>query len=582
MEERPPTDASRDVPRSRSPRAAFSTPDQPTPPDKPAERAPRRAKAAPPVTFQPPLSATDAEPPGRPRKTSSGTGSASPNASGPPEHSEQPAESQRQAAPRKSQPTRGSKTSPPAKATPTEQSPVHAENTQVEPEPAGSEPAVSAPAAPPRPRRSEPQRAKKAAPAKRAAAKPSAAKPSAARPDAAGLVGAASEVGPAGDAEAAGDTPPPAATPVKAPPPPVADQPIPEASEDATTAPVKAVKAAPTGKAARKAIRPARQTPADAVLLNAGPVKPAPAKKSQAAHVRPARATSQGADGETGVPSQPKPAEPAVPAATPAAQPTPTPQEPADARPGRAESRPEEEPTPIFAALSSESGSPTTVAARGTAVPIMPERTDVWAQLVADPRHAPELLALAAVQTIGPRADEWARRTREAYPTASKAGLARLATMQFTRFGSLSSIVGAVVGSYAPVALLGAAAVNHARLILHIAAAHGVDPTDEARALDLLLLTRVHPSREAAEAALAQARQPADQDSVMTDTASWRLGRIVAAQTGGWAAIRLVNRYFPGTSLLAATLTSRSAAVTVAARANTYYSQEVHAFGSNV
>jgi hypothetical protein len=212
----------------------------------------------------------------------------------------------------------------------------------------------------------------------------------------------------------------------------------------------------------------------------------------------------------------------------------------------------------------------------------MPERTDVWAQLVADPRHAPELLALAAVQTIGPRADEWARRTREAYPTASKAGLARLATMQFTRFGSLSSIVGAVVGSYAPVALLGAAAVNHARLILHIAAARGVDPTDEARALDLLLLTRVHPNREAAEAALAQARQPADQDSVMPDTASWRLGRIVAAQTGGWAAVRLVNRYFPGTSLLAATLTSRSAAETVAARANTYYSQEVHAFGSNV
>jgi hypothetical protein len=57
---------------------------------------------------------------------------------------------------------------------------------------------------------------------------------------------------------------------------------------------------------------------------------------------------------------------------------------------------------------------------------------------------------------------------------------------------------------------------------------------------------------------------------------------MAAAQTGGWAAIRFVNRYFPGTRLLAATLTSRMAAETVAARANTYYSQEVHAFGSNV
>jgi hypothetical protein len=251
------------------------------------------------------------------------------------------------------------------------------------------------------------------------------------------------------------------------------------------------------------------------------------------------------------------------------------------ARPGRAESRPEEEPTPIFAALSSESGSPTTVAPRKAAAPIMPERTDVWAQLVADPGHSPELLAIAAVQIIGPRAGEWARRTREAYPTASNAGLARLATMQFTRFGSLSSIFGAVAGSYAPVALLGAAAVTNAQLILHIAAAYGLDPTDEARAIDLLVLTGVHPSREDAEAALAAARQPAYERGGRTG-AAWRLGRMVAAQTGGWAAIKLANRYFPGTSLLAATLTSRSAAESVAARANTYYSQEVHAFGSTV
>ena len=67
----------------------------------------------------------------------------------------------------------------------------------------------------------------------------------------------------------------------------------------------------------------------------------------------------------------------------------------------------------------------------------------------------------------------------------------------------------------------------------------------------------------------------------MTD-AAWRLGRMVAAQTGGWAAIRLVNRFFPGTSILVATLTSRSAAENVAARANTYYSQESQALGSKV
>jgi hypothetical protein len=590
MEERPPTDAGRDAPRSRSPLAAFSTPDQPTPPGKPAERPARRAKAAPPVTFQPPSSARDAEPPDRPRKTSSGTGSTSPNATGRPEHYEQTTESQRRAAPRKSQPPRGNKIAPPAKATPAEPSPVPAENAPV----AGSEPAPAAPASTPQPRRSELQRAKKAAPAKGAAAKPSPAKP-----DAAGPIGAASEAGRAGKAEPAEtavDTAPPAATPVKVPPPSLADQPTSSGSAaDTTTTPVKAVKAAPTKKAARKATRPARHTaaPPDAELLNAKPVKPVPAKKSQPAHARTAKATSKGADGATAIPSQPAPAEPAAPEATPAqpapaqpetaqpAAPEATLAEPAAARPGPAESRPQDDSTPIFVALSSESGSPTTVAPRDSAAPIMPERTEVWAKLVADPGHAPELLALAAVQTIGPRAGEWARRTREAYPTATNAGLARLATMQFTRFGSLGSIFGAIAGSYAPAALIGTAAVTHAQLILHIAAAHGLDSTDEARAIDLLVLTRVHPRREDAEAALATARQPAYEDGGMTD-AAWRLGRMVAVQTGRWAATRFVNRYFPGTSLLAATLTSRSAAETVAARANTYYSQEVHAFGSSV
>src|SRR5206468_3563632 len=86
--------------------------------------------------------------------------------------------------------------------------------------------------------------------------------------------------------------------------------------------------------------------------------------------------------------------------------------------------------------------------------------TEAWAKLVADPGHTPELLALAAVQTLGPRARDWARRTRDAYPAATGTGLARLATAQFTRFGNLGSVFGAVAGSYASVALLGAAALT--------------------------------------------------------------------------------------------------------------------------
>jgi hypothetical protein len=208
-------------------------------------------------------------------------------------------------------------------------------------------------------------------------------------------------------------------------------------------------------------------------------------------------------------------------------------------------------------------------------------RTEAWAKIVADPGHSPELLALAAVQTIGPRAKEWADRVKAAYPTATPDGRARLAVRQFTRFGGLSTVCAAVAGSYAPLALLGTAAVTHADLVLHIAAAYGFDPTDERRAADLLVLTKVHPSRADAESALATAKQPAyeDEDGGLVD-AVWRLGRMLAAQAGGWTMIRTVNRYLPGSSLVAAVLTSRSAAQALAGRAQRYYSQENQDFGS--
>ena len=182
------------------------------------------------------------------------------------------------------------------------------------------------------------------------------------------------------------------------------------------------------------------------------------------------------------------------------------------------------------------------------------------------------------MQTIGPRAKEWAARISDAYPTATSAGKARLAVRQFTRFGGLSTVCAAVAGSYAPVALLGTAALTQADLVLHIAAAYGLDPTEERRAADLLVLTRVHPSRADAQAAIDTAKQPSyeDEDGGISD-AAWRLGRMVAAQAGRWTAIRTLNRFFPGTSLLAAVLTSRSGAQALAERAERFYSQQSQA-----
>jgi hypothetical protein len=248
---------------------------------------------------------------------------------------------------------------------------------------------------------------------------------------------------------------------------------------------------------------------------------------------------------------------------------------------------PDEQPTPVSAAVPTSverSAQPVPEKAQALADTLAGVRTEAWAALIADPGHSPELLAVAATQTIGPRAREWAARTRAAYPGATQDAVARLAVHQFTRFGSVSSVFAAIAGSYAPIALVGAAAFTHAELALHVAAAYGLDPGERERAAELLVLTRVHPSREDAEAALAEAEQHNYDRTGLTD-ATWRLGRMLAAQAGGWAAVRAVNHFFPGTSLLAATLTSRGAVRALAARATFFYrgqSQSSQEAGSRV
>jgi hypothetical protein len=135
----------------------------------------------------------------------------------------------------------------------------------------------------------------------------------------------------------------------------------------------------------------------------------------------------------------------------------------------------------------------------------------------------------------------------------------------------VGSLFAAVAGSYAPVALLASNALTYAELVLHIAAAYGLDPTDERRAVDLLVLTRIHPSSDDAETALAAARQPAYEDDTTLTDAVWRLGRMVAVQAGVWVAVKAVNRVFPGTALLAAVMTSRNGARTMAGKATAFY-----------
>ncbi|MFD1325217.1 hypothetical protein ACFQ4H_29440, partial [Micromonospora sonneratiae] len=158
----------------------------------------------------------------------------------------------------------------------------------------------------------------------------------------------------------------------------------------------------------------------------------------------------------------------------------------------------------------------------------------ISARVLAHPGYAPELLARAAVDTLGPAAAAWARRTRAAYPSASPDGLARLATRHFARsacFGGAASI--AAGGLLAPLAELAVISRAQAGLVLHLAAVYGQEPTDPDRAVDLLVLTRVHPDDESARTALAAAGQvgpEGEQPAYRMAEAAWRLAAPMAAR----------------------------------------------------
>ncbi|MGS2617335.1 hypothetical protein ACVCAH_22835 [Micromonospora sp. LZ34] len=256
--------------------------------------------------------------------------------------------------------------------------------------------------------------------------------------------------------------------------------------------------------------------------------------------------------------------------ATPAAEPTRT----GTTTPVR-EATPPEQATPAM-----EVTPPTEAVAKKTAAPALPtqvgtpELRAALARLVEHPGFAPELLALAAVEAIGPRARDWADRLRSAYPDASPDGLARLATRRFVRQAGAGGASAALAGIFAPLAELAAVLWTQANLVLHLAAAYGRDPAHPDRAAELLVLTQVHPDAEGARTALAAARAadgPGDEPWPRVAEAAWRLAAPLAAQAGGWLVLRLASRVLPGAAVLAAAAGDSAGAARLAARTVTSY-----------
>ncbi|MFB9234497.1 hypothetical protein ACFFWC_02925 [Plantactinospora siamensis] len=190
------------------------------------------------------------------------------------------------------------------------------------------------------------------------------------------------------------------------------------------------------------------------------------------------------------------------------------------------------------------------------------------------PDRAAELLAQAAVELVGPRARDWAARTREAYPAAGPDGLARLASRRYTRLAGAGALLATATGLLAPVAELAAVAWAQAGLILHLAAAYDRDPTDPERVVDLLVLTGAHPDAASARDALGGSdRRPGvgDQPVRRLLEGGRRIAAPFAAQSSGWMALRLAARGIPGGGPLTAAAANADATQRLAARAAAHF-----------
>ncbi|WP_199513668.1 EcsC family protein [Nucisporomicrobium flavum] len=214
--------------------------------------------------------------------------------------------------------------------------------------------------------------------------------------------------------------------------------------------------------------------------------------------------------------------------------------------------------------------------------PATPDDEDLpgtlWARMKADPQYAPEHLALEAVRRLGPQAQRWAQRAREEDPGISADDLAQQAARRFLNHARLSGAVSGATGLPGAVVDVGVLAWTQARMVLHIAAAYGADPTGPDRATDLLVLQRVHKAAEAARVALgvAAGRERASRlfagsaDRPLTGV-MLKLGVKLAQMAGVRAAKRMVAKVVPGAGMVLGTWANSAATKDLARRARELY-----------
>jgi hypothetical protein len=292
------------------------------------------------------------------------------------------------------------------------------------------------------------------------------------------------------------------------------------------------------------------------------------------ANSTPAADSSSGAAGAQGAPAPSAPpvwpSTPAAPAAPSAPGAPPAPGAPsAPAAPGTGEQPPTAEwpSAPQAGEYQVDPDDPNNW--DGSA----PDETELppaglWQRMKADPEYAPEHLVLEAVTRLGPEASRWVQRTQARYPGMPADTVAQIAARRFITFARLSGAAAGATGLPGAVIDVGVLAWTQARMVLHIAASYGIDPTEADRATDLLVLQGVHKYAQTARSALAVARGHETVDALLPTSKGrspqmtqvlLRLGWKLAQMAGLKAAKKMFAKLVPGAAIILGTWANSSA-----------------------
>lgn len=202
----------------------------------------------------------------------------------------------------------------------------------------------------------------------------------------------------------------------------------------------------------------------------------------------------------------------------------------------------------------------------------------LWDRMRADPQYAPEHLALEAVRRLGPQAQRWVAETRAARPGSTPDELAGLAVKRFTRLARLSGAVSGAAGLPGAVVDTGVLAWTQARMVLHVAAAYGLDPAHPDRATDLLVLQRVHTAVEKARLALRVAAGHERSSELFTGAGDASMSRVMlqlgmrlARMAGVRSVKRMAAKVVPGAAVVLGTWANSTATTDLARRAGAHY-----------